>query len=998
MMQMSFGPRFGAGARRQSVVLLPWMLLLLAGVVWPGRVDGNPPAPADVSLTVPLTAEAASKIDPMIRLAMALPDKSLRNLAPLGMSIELFGESPDALRYPVLVRTSLDDVELAAMGAPVDSRAGDIVTTVVDGAALARLASDPRVTLVEAARQIWPVLDVSIPEVRADLVNDVGDPPTGYTGEGVIVGMIDSGIDHTHADFKNSNGTSRILSIWDQGCWNDQTPPSPPSGYNYGCEYTKTLIEGGQANDHVDPVAHGTHVMGIAAGDGSSLTGAKYRGVAWESDILVVRNDAVCDLFCYGGGVPPWEYGGLYGQPSGTKGSIDGLSWMLAKASALGKKLVVNQSQGTFKGPHDGSTLLEAAYNNLVAQQGLIVCIAAGNDQDSNWHGRATVGAGGQAQFVIAKQAVDNLQDPGRYYMDFECWYPAGNQFRWTLRSPGGTTLQIPASINPEQYPGQFTARPDTVWYWATTSHSANQQGYANFIVWNWSQLGVESGNWTLTAVSENNSSGQVDLYCERNQYSVAVTTNTSLASMVGMPGTAGGAITVASYNSKLSWLSIDGSTYSATGENPVGDISTFSSWGPRRDGAQKPDLAAPGAWIMSVLAAGSQPPVELTDPGGKHKIISGTSMATPHVTGAIALMLQKQPTLTPAEAKQVLQQTARSDAFTGSVPNDGWGYGKLDVKAAVDALSGGGPGACATELGDANADSQVNVFDLIAVVNDILAITPLSEAGRACADMDESGAINVFDLIGIVNVILNPGSPRPAGEKAAGDSPPLAWGERLGEDAFSFVVDGSRAAAVELALMLPRGYATAGPARLRGGAPGSTVAHQVRPGVVTILAYNQEGNRLGDGTVAVELPLRRAWDGGRTAGDLEVTRVLVADASGGALRLAEDPSLFDPGPEIGPEAVGGVRAWLARTSPNPMAGASRIAYALEVGGVARLTVFDAAGRQVRALWNGWQAAGEHEVVWDGRNDAGIAVGAGSYFVQLQTPGDADSRRILVIR
>ena len=110
MMQMSFGPRFGAGARRQSVVLLPWMLLLLAGVVWPGRVDGNPPAPADVSLTVPLTAEAASKIDPMIRLAMALPDKSLRNLAPLGMSIELFGESPDALRYPVLVRTSLDDV------------------------------------------------------------------------------------------------------------------------------------------------------------------------------------------------------------------------------------------------------------------------------------------------------------------------------------------------------------------------------------------------------------------------------------------------------------------------------------------------------------------------------------------------------------------------------------------------------------------------------------------------------------------------------------------------------------------------------------------------------------------------------------------------------------------------------------------------------------------------------------------------------------------------
>jgi len=998
----------GRGRGVVARAIAAWTMAAGLALVLPGMTNAPgvtacaaepaPGVPGSIALTVPMTFAAAAKIDPMIRLAMALPEKSLRNLAPIGMSIELYGESTASLRYPVLVKTSLDDAALAALGAPVGSRAGDIVTTVVDASALARLASDPRVALVEASRQIWNSLDVSIPETRADLVNDVGDPPAGYTGEGVIVGMIDSGVDHTHADFQKADGTTRILSIWDQGCWNDQNPPAPPAGYAYGCEYTAGRINAGQANAHVDVVAHGTHVLGIAAGDGSSLVSGKYRGVAWESDLLVVRNDAACDLFCYGGGVPPWEIGGLYGQPSGTKGSIDGLNWMLSKASALGKKLVVNQSQGTFKGPHDGSTLFEAAYDNLVSQQGLIICIAAGNDQDANWHGRASVAAGGQAQFVINKQPVDDLQDPGRYYIDFECWYPAGEQFRWTLRSPGGTTLQIDSSYSPDQYPGQFTARPDTVWYWTTTSHPANQQGYANFIVWNWSQLGVESGDWTLTAISENSSSGQVDLYCERNQYSVAVASNLSLASNVGMPGTASGAITVASYNSKLSWLSINGSTYTATGENPVGDISSFTSWGPRRDGTQKPDLAAPGAWVMSTLASGSQAPVELTDPGNKHKIISGTSMATPHVTGAIALMLQKKPTLTPAEAKQILRQTARTDAYTGSVPNAGWGYGKLDVKAAVDAVSGGGPGTCATRMGDATQDDAVNIFDLVAVVNDILVITPLGEAGRACADMDGSGAINIFDLVGIVNEILNPGSPRPEGEKSLASAAPVAWGQTLGEDAFTFIVDGTRVAAVEIAALLPRGIEAGGDPSLRGALPGASVSREVRHGVLTLVAYGASGSALGGERVEIRVPLRRAWDGGRSARDLEVARVLLADRSGGALPLQPEPLL--PGSEEGEPAPesGGVRAWLQRAVPNPMTSVSRIRYALDMAGPARLTVFDAAGRQVRALWNGWQDAGAHEVAWDGRNDAGETVAAGSYFVQLAAPAGSDHRRILVVR
>lgn len=997
--------------RASRVAAIPALVvtgaLFLAGTPARGVTAGG-----DV-LRVPL-GTGVEKVDPWLRLALATPGRSLQRLTPVARNIELAGSSLDDLRYPVLLRTVLTDAELAARGVIPDSRAGDIVTATLTQGQLGTLAADPAVTLIEASRWLPSALDVSVPETRADQVNGAGDPPAGYTGRGAIVGIIDSGIDHTHEDFQKADGTSRILYIWDH-----QRSGSAPAGYNYGYEYTKAMIDGGQANQHVDQVAHGTHCAGIAAGDGSSLVNHPYRGVAWEADIIAVRNGGSCDLFCYGGGVPPWDTGFLYGWNGGTKGSIDGLNYMIAKAKALGKPLVVNQSQGVGKGPHDGTTLFEQAYNQLVTdpQKNLIICVSAGNEQQMASHGQLTVAAGGSASFTINKTASSTPDDVTDLFMDFECWYPAGKQFRWEVQAPGGSVFQIPASVPAGQYPYQWNATPDSVAYWTTTDHPANHQGYANFVVHNW-RRGIETGTWTVRAIDQGGTGGTVDLYVERNQYTTQVVAGLSLDNIVSMPGTADQVITVASYNSKLSWTDNDGQVWNALNENPLGAISKFSGWGPRRDGAAKPDLAAPGAWVMSVLASGSSVDPRQVGPGGKHKIISGTSMAAPHVTGTVALMLQKKPDLLASEVKSILQRTARQDEFTGAVPNAQWGSGKLDAKAAVDAVSDGG--SCATTPGDANQDHTVNILDVVVTVNDILQVTPLGEAGRACADLDANGVVNVLDLVAIVNRILNPDGPAPLALDDAAASP-VAWAREITPDALRFRFDGARVGGLEMSMLLARGWrlasdgpapgataadaavpgtsaayattagATVSGARIAGAALGVSVLARERNGVCRLVAYVPSGGALGSGPVTLEIPLARVYDGGVGPEAFEVVDVVAVDPKGRPLVLAPPP-----GPDGHDEDARALSP--ATAAPNPTSGVSRVRYRLGEDGPVTVTVFDAAGRSLRALFQGMQVGGSHELAWDGRDDRGARVPAGAYFVRVRTASSEVSRKLLVVR
>ncbi len=244
-------------------------------------------------------------------------------------------------------------------------------------------------------------------------------------------------------------------------------------------------------------------------------------------------------------------------------------------------------------------------------------------------------------------------------------------------------------------WPGYIVSTGDTVWVYSTSNHPISHKGY--FLVDLWNRFyGVTQGTWTvrLSAANSLPQGGGADLWAERNQYTVHFLDHVSLEAIVGMPGSSKKSITVGAYNTKLQWTDIDGNGWTI-GET-LGNIAGFSSNGPTADGRQKPDLSAPGQIIASVLSSGAAPEYlsnqrSIVTPDGVHLLFQGTSMATPHVAGTVALMLDKNPNLGYQQIKQILQQTARHDQFTGQGWSGAFGWGKLDAQAAVDAAGGGG-------------------------------------------------------------------------------------------------------------------------------------------------------------------------------------------------------------------------------------------------------------------------------------------------------------------
>ena len=164
----------------------------------------------------------------------------------------------------------------------------------------------------------------------------------------------------------------------------------------------------------------------------------------------------------------------------------------------------------------------------------------------------------------------------------------------------------------------------------------------------------------------------------------------------IGIPSTSQQVICIGSYVTKNQWVDIDGITQTQPGNPTIGDISGFSSLGPTRDNRMKPDLTAPGEVIIAALSSHltigpNTTPRSHVLQGGKHQKMQGTSMASPHVTGTVALMLQRNSNLDYTQTLNILNSTARKDNFTGPSANNTFGNGKLDALAAVQNTPGGG-------------------------------------------------------------------------------------------------------------------------------------------------------------------------------------------------------------------------------------------------------------------------------------------------------------------
>ncbi len=490
----------------------------------------------------------------------------------------------------------------------------------------------------------------------------------GLTGKGVIVAIIDTGTDFRHPDFINFDATgrptSRLLYFWDtmtnsfdSSGVGSKAPYSYPNGSSIGTLYTRQqltdeLASGSKRIPATDEGGHGTGTSGIAAGNGNASRGA-HAGVAPDAEIIGVR------IAGSGSGI---EHGWLLNAA---------VAWIDAVAKSEGKPVVISCSFGGQSSAHDGSSIEERELNARFPANmpGRAIVISAGNDRASSLHARTAYEGGNQPARLLWQS-----QKPG-----------ALNLF---LRSQGGGYVdpnhlhadRLVLSANGQQQEFAFPEGKPQI--------KGNPVNHDVEVT-----LQVQAGVVGFTLWSDTGEPFEVDAYLlGGGKFHPALA---RAAEIVGSPGTAAAAITIGSYdwNDQFNQQGRVVTVGDPCSGNPmqIGNLSCYSSVGYSRDGTIKPDIVSPGEIYYAPYprypnGTGVHPEEWHVDTSGNYMQMNGTSSAAPYTSGVIALMLQKKPDLTTGEIKSLLELNATQDQFTGTAPNPGWGYGKLDI-AAVRAV-----------------------------------------------------------------------------------------------------------------------------------------------------------------------------------------------------------------------------------------------------------------------------------------------------------------------
>jgi subtilisin family serine protease len=532
---------------------------------------------------------------------------------------------------------------------------------------------------LKASQRLRPCLERTLAEIGS---NSDGTPSAlldgslGEGGKGVIVGIIDFGMDFAHKNFLNANDNSRVLAIWDQTTKrNPKSPKKYGYDYDYGTLHTqedinaalqhadpyKALRYGPFPDDLVQTGAHGTYVADAAAGNGNASVGSIGKGVAPNADIVFVEASTKC--------VPTSD--AVVGNSFGDSVQLaEAIKFIFAFAEKHKKPCVINLSMGTNGGPHDGTTLVEKWIDGLVSQApNRAVVIAAANMFGKKLHATGTVSAETPVELkwqIFPNDSTNN---------EMEIWYSKEDRFDVEVIKPGDATPIAGARFR--------ETREFPFWEHSTIvvanrhKDSCNDDNTINIFL----DHELSPGIWTIRLIGASVKDGSFHAWIERDEKGpsqfkpVEPGDSYQIDDAVTLGSIACGknSIVVGSYDAHQPGVPLSGS----------------SSSGRTRNGCKKPELSAPGE---HVLAAYSGTRV-------RRNTLSGTSMSAPAVTGVVALMLaearSKGASLSAKDTREILIRTARKDPPSVSGdwdPEYGfwhprYGFGRVSAPAAVAAV-----------------------------------------------------------------------------------------------------------------------------------------------------------------------------------------------------------------------------------------------------------------------------------------------------------------------
>ena len=562
---------------------------------------------------------------------------------------------------------------LTPCGVEVRSVIGQILTADIPFEALDQVAALEGVKYVEMGTPVKPRLNEARKDALVDDVQTGVSLPQEYRGSGVVVGVVDNGFDYTHPDFYTRDKSElRIKRVWDQNA-----SGTAPEGFDYGCEYTTAEAILAKGYD-TDQTTHGTHVLGIAAGADNTDNKGLY-GVATDADIVLVSYNSK-DMYT-----------------GDNTAIIDGVKYIFDYAQSVGKPCVVNLSLGSYWGPRDGSSTFDRLADELQGPGRLLVG-SSGNSGGTKYH--------------VSKTFEGNEPDTLATFFDFN--YIDGQYGTvevWC--DPGMDVSFVPIVYNIKENKVERTYEPSrfnsTVCENTIYTFDTNVDGV-------WGSLGVEgeinpvNGKTHLILAPDfysitegydrgfyiiSSNPGTIHLWTDEFTTSLSsydrpgFLDGNDQSSMDELGGTGKRIISVGAYVSRDHCTQYGIPSYS--GET-LDALASFSSKGPTADGRVKPDIAAPGTYIISSLSSyysGSKlkySTVSWNDKKYEFGYMQGTSMASPFVTGVMATWLQAFPEMTPEIAREILQKTSRQDDFTGTIDGGSnlWGYGKIDAYAGI--------------------------------------------------------------------------------------------------------------------------------------------------------------------------------------------------------------------------------------------------------------------------------------------------------------------------